>query len=177
MTKINVATLDVSTAPFEKPWGNYILDKIIETQAPETINWLPQTLGWQILLLCSVIYLLIRSYRAYKSYQKNVYRRDALKWLSQLKHPISESQYRQLPLLLRKTALNGFNRGDVTQLNGELWEQWLDNQCQETNFHQHCPTLLQQLSFAPILDISEDKYQQLVSQITLWIKYHRRQDD
>ena len=169
--------MDVSTAPFEKPWGNYILDKIVETQAPTAISWLPQTLGWQIIFLCAVIYLLLKSYGAYKSYKKNAYRRDALKWLSQLESANTENLYQQLPLLLRKTALIGFNRADITQLDGEKWERWLDSQCKETSFNNHCPTLLYQLSYSPNVNLTEEKLQVLVSQIALWIKYHRRQDD
>lgn len=177
VTTINLATSDVSTAPFEKPWGNYVLEKIVETQAPETISWLPQTLGWKIILTGSVAYLLLKSYRAYKTYQQNAYRREALNMLSQLPSPMSDYKYRQLPLLLRKTALTAFKRADVTQLHGEFWELWLDKQCKETNFSQQCPTLLHQLSFAPTLDEPEEQYQQLISQITLWIKFHRRQND
>lgn len=165
---------------FDKPWGNFALKKFIETQAPEPISWLPQTLGWKIILLVFVLLLLKKSMQAYKRYQRNAYRREALNWLQQLKqisYTNNKKQYRQLPALLRKTALYTFKRSDITTLSGSSWEQWLDKQCPKTNFHQQCPNMLHQLAFAPSINISDTQIAVLMEQIGLWIKFHRGQDD
>jgi hypothetical protein len=176
MTNILIDTL----AAFDKPWGNFALKGFVETQAPESINWLPQTLGWKIVLIVTIFWLFKKSIQAYQLYQRNAYRRDAVKWLYQLKqthHTSNESQYRQLPTLLRKTALCAFKRSDITTLTGASWEQWLDKQCPKSDFQQQCPNILSQLAFAPSLNISDAQMALLIEQIDLWIKFHRRQDD
>ena len=167
----------MSIATFEKPWGNYILEDIVETQAPESISWLPQTLGWQVLLFFMLITLGIKAYQSYKKYQSNAYRRNALKILTRLKGSTDKDFSRQLPVLLRKVALSGFNRAQVTQLNGSSWELWLDQQCDKTHFSQLCPNLLHQLAYAHTVNIDKKQCQLLTEQISLWINFHRRQDD
>jgi hypothetical protein len=165
-----------SQPPFAKPWGNYLLEKIVETQAPEEISWLPQTVGWKI-LSCVLLLLIIRKiYSLYQNYQRNAYRREALTWLKECEHTNNTNLYKQLPLLLRQTALNAFNRTEVSQLTGQQWEHWLDEQCPKTSFTTSCPNILHQLAYMPIIaeDINTIKYKTLLVQTTLWIKHHRR---
>ncbi len=165
-------------APFAKPWGNYLLDKIVETQAPETISWLPQTLGWKVLASVALLLLVRKIYTIYKNYQRNAYRREALAWLEQCQQTDNLELYKQLPTLLRRTALNAFKRTEISQLTGGQWERWLDQQCLQTSFVTSCPNALHQLAYMPINSnaFSCEQYQVLVTQITLWIKHHRRSD-
>ena len=55
--------------PFAKPWGNYLLEKIVETQTPQSISWLPQTLGWK--LLAGITLLLLVSSQLFAQQQFN----------------------------------------------------------------------------------------------------------
>mgnify|MGYP000644993768 CR=1 FL=1 len=169
-------TTTSTQAPFAKPWGNYLLEKLVETQAPESISWLPQTLGWKLLAGIALLLLIRKSYRLYQDYQRNTYRREALAWLKQCQQTDGFDLYMQLPSLLRKTALNAYKRTEITQLTGIQWEQWLDRQCQQTSFSTSCPNVLHQLSYKPINleDVHTDQYQVLLEQIRLWIKHHRR---
>lgn len=163
--------------PFAKPWGNYLLENLIENQAPAEISWLPQTLGWQLLAIVLVLFTLNKSYQAYQRYQHNTYRREALKWLEQCQQSHELNLYKQLPALLRKTALYAFTRTDISQLSGKSWEAWLDQQCQQTNFTNVCPNMLHQLAYMPTnaITFNAEHYQELLMQITLWIKHHRSQ--
>lgn len=165
--------------PFEKPWGNYLLENIVETQAPAKISWLPQTVGWQFVAIILVLLLGYKSYRQYKNYQRDAYRRHALRWIINCQQSDDIALYKQLPSLLRQTALNAFERSDITQLNGSNWEHWLDQQCQQTSFTTSCPTLLHQLAFKPITtkNFDANKKQLLITQITLWVKHHKRLND
>lgn len=89
---------------FEKPWGNYLLEAIVETKAPDTISFWPQTLAWQIILILLILFIIKKSYQSWKNYQANAYRREALAWLEQCSL-INEDDVRQLPALIRKTAM------------------------------------------------------------------------
>ena len=161
--------------PFAKPWGNYLLEKLVETQAPESISWLPQTLGWKLLAAVALLLLFRKSYHTYKNYQRNAYRREALAWLEQCQQTNNIDLYKQLPSLLRKTALSAYNRTEITQLTGSQWEHWLDQQCQQSSFSTSCPNVLQKLSYMPINSVTAQtaQYQVLLVQITLWVKHHR----
>tara|TARA_B110000881_G_scaffold219374_1_gene241111 strand:+ start:1877 stop:2425 length:549 start_codon:yes stop_codon:yes gene_type:complete len=163
--------------PFERPWGNYLLEKIVETQTPSPIDWLPQTLAWQVLFILLIIVVISKSYRAYKNYQADSYRREALKWLVQYQQEDEFSFYQQLPQLLRKTALAAFKRSVVIPLSSSAWEQWLDDQCEQSDFVNACPNLLHQLAFAPNIKLTDKQKSSLFIQVECWIKHHRRHDD
>jgi len=167
-----------STAiPFERPWGNYLIEKIVETQPPAPIDWWPQTLAWQGLFILLIIVLIGKSYLAYKRYKADSYRREALKWLLQFQQENEFCFYQQLPQLLRKTALAAFKRSVVIPLSNSAWEHWLDEQCEQSNFVTACPNLLHQLAFAPQIQLTDKQKHTLFIQVKNWIKYHRKHDD
>lgn len=162
--------------PFPEPWGNYLINGISETAAPNNISWWPTTIGWKILLLVLMIALLRLVYRRYQSYQRNAYRRDALAWLQQLPEYNGNQPdpiYRQLPALLRKTALTAFDRTAISQLSRQQWEVWLDQHCPGCLFVDNCPDLLHQLAYAPEIAISQSQMQTLVTEVGRWIRHHR----
>lgn len=182
---------------FEKPWGNYLLEKIVETTAPETISYFPQTIAWKIICIVLIIFIINKGYQSWKTYQANAYRREALLWLSQCSLS-NEEDVRQLPALLRKTALlacqvNNNNhltqnaelistrRDEITQLSGNAWATWLDAHCTKTRFSHQAAALspeqlLKNLAYIAHIDLLDDKFNKalklLSQQITLWIKYH-----
>ncbi len=182
---------------FEKPWGNYLLDKIVETTPPESISFVPQTIAWQLIFLLLILFTINKCYRRWKSYQDNAYRREALAWLAQCSLT-NEEDVRQLPALLRKTALLAnkvtknnnstessnfaiIRRNKITQLSGSAWLTWLDEHCTKTQFSEqsNCHSsekLLTQLAYMPKLEFFDEKFNnalnQLNQQIEIWIKYH-----
>ena len=168
-------TTSMTKAPFDKPWGNYLLDNLVETQVPQSISWLPQTLGWKILTILSIVLLIQKIYSTYQNYQSNAYRREALRWIEQYQKTADTDFYKQLSSLLKKTALYAYKRKEVSQLTGSKWEHWLDQQCQQTSFVTSCPDVLHQLAYMPIspLCLQTERYRDLLEQITLWIKHHR----
>jgi len=188
---------------FDKPWGNYLLDKIVETTAPETVSFFPQTFAWKILSIVLIILIIKKTYKSWKTYQANAYRREALAWLAQCSLT-NEDHIRQLPALLRKTALlaNEVSHSEntiaakkrhqqISQLSGASWAAWLDKQCQNSNFsknkqsttphHLSNEGLLAQLPYVPKLDIDNSDFsnalKQLCQQISVWIQYHQLNDD
>lgn len=167
---------------FEKPWGNYLLAEIVETSAPQTISFWPQTLGWQLLFIVFCLYSLYKSLQTWQRYKNNVYRREALAWLKACDLS-DESQVRQLPAVLRKTALIANKNGnhEINSLSGQAWLDWLSSHCQQCQLNQtvHQYTLGQLLNDLPYkanLSLQDEKLQQAIAllyqQITLWVKHH-----
>lgn len=165
---------------FPEPWGNYLLKNLVETQAPNAVGWWPQTIAWQVLFLTGLIYIGFKVYYAIKKYRHNVYRREALAWLENLPpYQISKPDklYSLLPSLLRKVALSAYKRDEICTLSNEMWLQWLDQQCDKTNFSKIPSFTLNQLAYVPNYDVDVNTMDELVAEITLWIKHHGGQYD
>jgi hypothetical protein len=166
--------------PLPPPWGNYLLKEIVETEAPAAISWLPQTIAWQIIFLLLMILLVCKIWQKYQEYKANAYRREALNWLRNLPrydeanpHPA----YRQIPALLKKTALHYYGREVVNQQRFSEWEHWLDLQCAKCDFENKCPQLFTELAHAPVISIDNQKMSVLIEQVKRWIKYHGAGND
>lgn len=170
---------------FQKPWGNYLLDAIVETKAPDTISFWPQTIAWQLIFALLIMVFIKKSFQAWRNYQKNAYRREALSWLAQCSLA-NDKDIRQLPALLRKTALLAIVRQvkdsdtlenkalaikiqqEVTELRGETWVKWLDQHCSKSCFYNEkitdntiiysCEQLLSQLAYMPKMDLNDDTF-------------------
>jgi len=182
---------------FDKPWGNYLLDAIVETRAPESISFWPQTLAWQLIFILIVISALKKGYRSWKNYQDNAYRREALAWLA-LCSLSNEGDVRQLPTLLRKTAILANDlcrhnensttksalaieqRHEINKLTGHSWATWLDKHCLKTQFSQKTviisassrtnEELLTQLAYLPKLELSDEHFIEALKQLYLQIE-------
>ncbi len=162
---------------FADTFGNYILHGIEEVHLPETVSWWPQTIGWKVLgllLLIAVAYWL--SVQA-KKWWRNRYRRDALSRLASLEQRANGWQQvvRQLPFLLKATALQAYPRCDVAQLSGSLWLQFLDAQYEGPAFHEGSGQILLLVAYQPESQwhIKKHDAQSLIEMSRLWIREHR----
>lgn len=165
---------------FAATWGNYLVEELVPTMAPEVVSAWPQTLGWQIVSAIILFFILRKLYLAWRAYQRDAYRREALAWLDNLPEFTNlqeQNEYRQLPVLLRNTALQAFGRPVVSALSNEHWERWLDQQCDKTSFSNQCATQLQRLAYAPEPKFDSQQLELLLKQVRLWVQYHRRLDD
>lgn len=156
--------------------ANPVLSSLHEIIAPTGINWMPQTLGWQIVLLLVFCFLLYRLYLHIDRYISNAYRRAAIVELNACAE--SSEDYERVSKILRRTALYAFDRKQVASLIGADWESWLDKQCKGSDFSGEFKGLLSQLAYAPhSVDtqstISQDKLSSFKSQVTVWVKHHR----
>ena len=66
-------------------FGNYLLHGIDEVIVPESISLIPQTIGWKIVGVLLIAYILWRSFLAWRLWQKNWYRREGLQVLAKIK--------------------------------------------------------------------------------------------
>lgn len=162
---------------FADTFGNYILHGIEEVHLPETVSWWPQTIGWKVLgllLLIAVAYWL--SVQA-KKWWRNRYRRDALSRLASLEQRADEWQQvvRQLPFLLKATALQAYPRSDVAQLSGTQWLEFLDSQFEGPAFRDGPGQGLLEIAYQPESQwrLSQLDAESLISLSRRWIREHR----
>ncbi|WNC73859.1 DUF4381 domain-containing protein [Thalassotalea psychrophila] len=151
--------------------SNPLLKDFSEISAPVDINWWPQTLGWQIILLIFICYLLYRIYLVFKRYVSNAYRRGALLQLAQLGN--EKEDIKLIPQLLRSTALYAYERKVISPLLGANWEQWLDSQCKNAKFHSQFSGVLNNLAYSPEVDLEPQQLIAFKQQVAHWIANHR----
>ncbi len=157
---------------------NPLLTSLHEIAQPAEINWLPQTLGWQLLVLLFFTYLLYRVYLVIKKYLSNAYRRAALSHLAELQLTLDESsELKKIPLILRKTALYGYPRLQVAPHLDNSWELWLDKECQGSDFSGQHRGVLSQLAYAKQPKLSTQQIQAIKEQAMFWVKNHRGAHD
>ncbi|QIZ76536.1 DUF4381 domain-containing protein [Ferrimonas lipolytica] len=163
---------------FGPEWGNSKLTYFIETAIPTEISWWPQGDGWLVISAFVIVCLCNSSVNAYRRYQRNRYRRDALTWLQPLLSVNDNSNQRlvEVPTLLRKTAIAASCRNEVIGLHGRAWEQWLDQRCPDCTFSGDMSGLLHQLAYGPN-QLTSSQLQQLLLQVQLWIQKHRNDHD
>lgn len=158
----------------EKP-GNPLLSSLHEINAPDAINWWPQTLGWQLILLLICVYLLYRVGLVLRRYNHNAYRRGAQAELMKLSD--DSANLALMPQILRSTALYAFERNQVAPVIGHKWEQWLDQQCKGADFSGQYQGLLDQLTYSAQPKISTEQLNAFKLHILFWIKHHRGKYD
>ena len=162
---------------FSATFGNYLLHGIEEVHLPGSVSWLPQTIGWKVLGLLLAIAVGYRIYLQAKKWWRNRYRRTALDRLSALEQDLGEWQQvvRQLPFLLKATALQAYPLSDVAQLSGALWLEFLDEKIGGNSFCDGPGQGLLLVAYQPESQwrLSEQDARSLIAISRRWIREHR----
>lgn len=107
-------------------FGNYAIKGIEEVITPAPVSWLPTTAGWKLLALCALALACWFGLRALRRWQRNRYRRDALRQLDLLSTRSGAERLPAIAVLLKSTALAAWPRREVAPLYGEAWVAWLE---------------------------------------------------
>lgn len=161
-------------------FGNYLLHGIEEVHLPDAVEWWPQTVGWGVLglflLLALAYYLVLQA----KLWWRNRYRREAIARLTAIEGSATNWQaiVRELPFLLKTTALQAFPRRAVAQLSGQAWLDFLDAQYTGPAFSDTLGAALLQVAYQPEgqWDFFEEEATTLISMSRGWIVGHRPWD-
>ena len=108
------------------------LDRLHDIIAPPPVPWWPPAAGWYWVLGFLLCLLLIFALRAFRHWQRNRYRREALAEWRRLAGQLDRPEMRTAALtamsvLLKRTALSAFPRADVASLTGRAWLDFLDH--------------------------------------------------
>jgi len=161
-------------------FGNYMLNGLQEITLPEPPSYRPQTLGWKILVVIGLILLVLWSIQRYQIWHRNRYRRAALKQLKELEQHSQDLSNRvevlkELPVLLKRTALAAYPREQVASLHGNEWLTFLDNTYPGNDFTQGNGQLLAQLAYQPpqaIAQLPAETFTDLIATTRRWITRH-----
>ncbi len=123
---------------FPRPdmFGNYLLEDFGDIALPEDIAWWPLQPGWWLLIGLTLLAVIYFSWRRYRHWRRNAYRRDALNALSQSTSPA------QLPGILRAAAAGAFPAERSAHLWGSEWLDYLNSKTRQPCFQAEDAELL-----------------------------------
>jgi len=103
---------------------------------PDPLHFTFETIGWKILLAVLLLVTSIAFYKWLKLYQKNTYKRTAIKKLQLIEVEDAQSSYKinQLNIILKQVAIVTFGRELVAELYGNDWFLFLDSKNKKSEF-------------------------------------------
>lgn len=150
--------------------------------APAPASWVPQTVGWYVLLalLVALAAWAVWWYRQWR--EANRYRREALAELEDIVHELERKGGRhhlafRLPELLKRVALHVEPRESVASLVGDDWLHMLDRMYAGDAFTKGPGRLLPRLAYgtpAYISNVQRAEIDALVRLSRDWIGKHHR---
>lgn len=155
------------------------ISQLQDLPLPAAVSYLPQTWGWLALLLLLLAVGLGYAGRALYRWRRNRYRRAALAELSRLELALTEpaqvvAALRQLPELLKRTALSMPDPPAVASVSGQAWQQFLQASS-PTRLPEDFAEQLAMLAYAPqsqLLNLPPTQLAQLLNSSRLWLEQH-----
>jgi len=163
------------------------LQNLNDIVLPPSVSWWPLASGWYLLLALLLAALAWFVYRSIRRWIDNRYRRAALYELQLLTQAIQNPEkrnasLRQLPVLLKRTALSVYPREQIASLSGDDWYDFLNSQLDSPAFTEPDRRLLESISYSTSdLSIVDSRAENaLMEAIKHWLNHHqgpgRRQD-
>lgn len=146
---------------------NAPLDKLHDFYQPVPPSWIPQTAGWYIVFAVAGIALIWIAVREFRRWNRNRYRREALRELSNV-------SIEQISALLKRTALAAWPREHVASLSGNAWLAFLNKTAAEAKFQQSPGNRIEDLALQTAT-LSAEEERQLRHLAETWIRRHRVQ--
>ncbi len=156
------------------------ISQLQQLPLPEAVSYLPQTWGWLALLLILLAVGLLFAARKALHWRRNRYRRAALMELAQLHAQTSHAStrlhaLRQLPELLKRTALSMPQQPAVESLCGAAWQHWLQQRNPTSPLPADFNQQLAHLAYAPPAQIEQldaGQIAQLFGHCQAWLEQH-----
>jgi hypothetical protein len=151
------------------------LQNLNDIVMPEDVSWWPVAHGWYVLAALLIALLVFFAYRAIRQRRRNRYRRLALLELSDIRRKADAAALQKLPVVLKRTALSAWPRGDVAALTGAEWHRFLDRTASTELFCSGAGALLDQMAYGGAADGSADDSGQdrVLEAAEFWLRHHR----
>jgi len=156
------------------------LQNLNDIVLPDAIGWWPLASGWYYLIGVLLLVLAWFIYTTVRSWNSNRYRRVALQQLQLLKIDIADSVrrdtgLRQIPVLLKRTALSVYPRGQIASLTGKDWLDFLNSKVGSASFTDSTVNLFDEISYTvgDLNAIETTAVNDLLAASEHWLKHHR----
>jgi len=156
------------------------LQNLNDIVLPATVGWWPLAPGWYILFGLLLTALAWFGYRTLHRWMNNRYRRAALLELQLLEERIRDPEardanLRQIPILLKRTALSSYPRSQVASLSGKDWFHFLNSTVENPSFTEFIANTLSKISYSSgeLSDIDSTATAALLNASRQWLKHHQ----
>jgi hypothetical protein len=156
------------------------LQNLNDIVLPTPVSWWPLANGWYFLLGVLLILFAWLCYRAILRWNQNRYRRAALQELAVITEGLesesTRSRYlRQIPGLLKRTALAAYPRSEVASLSGEDWHRFLNGTLKTPLFTGPVSNTLELIAYSSgdLSRLDSSAINHLVKASSQWLKQHR----
>lgn len=156
------------------------LQNLNDIVLPAAADWWPLAPGCYLLSGILLIAIACFGYRSIKQWLDNRYRRAALKELSLLTADIQNQltrdfSLRQIPALLKRTALSAYPRSQVASLSGTDWHVFLNSTLRNPLFTESVTLTLDKISYTcgDLTEIDSQAVTALLHASRQWLKHHQ----
>ena len=161
------------------------LQNLNDIVLPATVGWWPLAPGWYILLALLLIAFAWFGYRSLYRWMNDRYRRAALRELQLLAdrmHATKErhaeerdAKLRQIPILLKRTALSAYPRSQVASLSGKDWFHFLNSTVKFPSFTESTASTLNMISYScgELSSVDSQAATALLNASRQWLKHHQ----
>ncbi len=156
------------------------LQNLNDIVLPADVGWWPLATGWYVLSGLLLIALAWFGYRWVQRWINNRYRRAALRELQLLAKRIENTEkrdanLRQIPILLKRTALAAYPRSQVASLSGKNWFHFLNSTLKNPSFTESTVSTLDKISYSSggLSAIDSQAATALLDASSLWLKHHQ----
>lgn len=147
---------------------------------PAPVDWWPLANGWYVVFGIMLIAVSWFGYRSVQRWFANRYRRAALQKLQLLAEDIQsevnrDSSLRQIPILLKRTALSAYPREQVASLSGKDWFGFLNSNIRNPPFTESSFVTLDKISYTcgELGEIDTHSITTLLNASKQWLKHHQ----
>lgn len=147
---------------------------------PAPVDWWPLAYGWYVVFGIVLIAIGWFGYRWVQHWISNRYRRAALQELQLLAEDIQsevkrDACLRQIPILLKRTALSAYPREQVASLSGQDWFDFLNSNARKPSFTASTLNTLDKISYSSgeLGEIDTQAITALLNASRQWLNHHQ----
>ena len=155
---------------------NASLDQLHDIIIPPAVSYWPLAPGWYALALLVFAYGIYVALKYWSSYQKDLYRREALKVLSMLDEEDASKEISTLLELMKRVALQCFGRKKVAALSHDAWWDFTE-QHSKAKVAAEVRERSQKILYSPNEEATEKDVKMLKQVAKVWITTHKSEDD
>lgn len=152
------------------------LDQMHEIINPPAVSFWPLAPGWVALALLLLTYVIHVGLKYWSSYQKNLYRREALDVLSSLGEENASQEINTLLGLMKRVGLQHFGRQKVASLSQNAWWDFVEKHSKAKAGTQ-IRELSQKILYAPNTEATAEEVKAFSKVAKVWIHTHQGKTD
>ena len=156
------------------------LAQLKDIHLPEAVSLWPPAIGWWILFTLSLAGLLVISFYVLRYVKKNRYRGIAVEELKRIQENYTQTNNKLVYIfninrLLKKVAVNYYEKNSVSALSGQDWVSFLDSTADMQDFTQGAGQILASAPYSPPEQIEKTTVDtESLYRCTLqWIRKHK----